>query len=270
MIAMSSSSSSPPSGPPRGAEEEASAEFAAGVTACLRSWSALRTAVESGWGGGGGESVDKAEELRGHLLRHASSYAAGGGGGAAQLEDDLAVYLEEEFSVTLEDGSERQVASQILRLYDECCRGSGNYEGARNLVRAANQAAALQLVHPARVESTEYDDTGDEEDDDDDDDDGEDAMVVDTEEQPANNATALPATTASSSSRRPTSAAEYAAQPLFAGATTTKRQRQGLTDNNKPVRQLGEPEPPQPRQDPAVDGDGFAPVPTKRKGRKSS
>ena len=39
-------------------------EFRAGVSACLRSWSALRTAVESGWGGGDRESQNKAEGLR--------------------------------------------------------------------------------------------------------------------------------------------------------------------------------------------------------------
>lgn len=39
-------------------------EFRAGVTACLRSWSALRTAVESGWGGGERESQGKADDLR--------------------------------------------------------------------------------------------------------------------------------------------------------------------------------------------------------------
>lgn len=39
-------------------------EFRAGVTACLRSWSALRTAVDSGWGGGERESQVKADDLR--------------------------------------------------------------------------------------------------------------------------------------------------------------------------------------------------------------
>ena len=43
-------------------------EFRAGVTACLRSWSALRTAVESGWGGGERESQGKADDLRKYIL----------------------------------------------------------------------------------------------------------------------------------------------------------------------------------------------------------
>ena len=38
------------------------AEFHAGITATLRSWSALRTSVESEWGGP--QSKTKAEELR--------------------------------------------------------------------------------------------------------------------------------------------------------------------------------------------------------------
>lgn len=44
-------------------------EFQLGATACLRSWSALRTAVESGWGGGERESQAKAEELRNYILQ---------------------------------------------------------------------------------------------------------------------------------------------------------------------------------------------------------
>jgi pre-rRNA-processing protein TSR2 len=43
-------------------------EFRGGVTACLRSWSALRTAVESGWGGGERESQTKADDLRNSIL----------------------------------------------------------------------------------------------------------------------------------------------------------------------------------------------------------
>jgi Pre-rRNA-processing protein TSR2. len=46
--------------------ETASAEFQAGVTAVLRSWSAFRTAVESGWGGAA--SKEKAEFLRTHIF----------------------------------------------------------------------------------------------------------------------------------------------------------------------------------------------------------
>lgn len=43
-------------------------EFQAGVTACLRSWSALRTAVQSGWGGGERESQAKADDLRKNIF----------------------------------------------------------------------------------------------------------------------------------------------------------------------------------------------------------
>lgn len=47
---------------------DAMEEFRAGVTACLRSWSALRTAVESGWGGGERESQVKADTLRTNIF----------------------------------------------------------------------------------------------------------------------------------------------------------------------------------------------------------
>ena len=39
------------------------------------------------------------------------------------LEDNLAIYLEEEFSVNLEDDSERQVALDIFQLYERCWVG---------------------------------------------------------------------------------------------------------------------------------------------------
>lgn len=44
-------------------------EFQLGTTACLRSWSALRTAVEAGWGGGQLECQAKAEELRRYIFQ---------------------------------------------------------------------------------------------------------------------------------------------------------------------------------------------------------
>lgn len=43
-------------------------DFRAGVTACLRSWSALKAAVESGWGGGERISQEKADNLRTSIL----------------------------------------------------------------------------------------------------------------------------------------------------------------------------------------------------------
>ena len=100
-------------------------EFQSGVTAVLRSWSALRTAVEKGWGGGERESQKKAEGLRRNIFEILNgekcpvpNYEI------FDLADDLAIYIEEEFSVTLEDDSERQVAETIFQMYEECFNGN--------------------------------------------------------------------------------------------------------------------------------------------------
>ena len=95
-------------------------EFRAGVTACLRSWSALRTAVESGWGGGERESQAKAEDLRQNIFNLLDGTKFPPSCDELDLADSLAIFLEEEFSVTLEDNSEQQVAQTIFKMYEGC------------------------------------------------------------------------------------------------------------------------------------------------------
>lgn len=172
-------------------------EFRAGVTATLRSWSALRAAVESGWGGV--HSQEKAEELRQHI------YDAFDGLSPKMdqydLEDNLAIYMEEQFSVVLEDDSERQVASVIYRMFEECLKGDVTL--ARQTVESAKRSEAIKNAFPVHVQSTE--------DDDDDDDDMD--------------------TTSENSS---TTAQEYAAESLFGKA------KKPPNEPLQPVRQLGE------------------------------
>jgi pre-rRNA-processing protein TSR2 len=77
-------------------------EFRAGVTACLRSWSAFRTAVESGWGGGEIESQAKADDLRRSIFQIMDgSQCPPQNFDVNDLADNLSIYVEEEFSVTL-------------------------------------------------------------------------------------------------------------------------------------------------------------------------
>lgn len=125
---------------------QAEQEFLAGLTACLRSWSALRTAVESGWGGT--ESNAKAQDLREIIARELPKLEV------EDLTDNLAIYMEEEFSVTLEDESERQVADTLFRLYEQCQRG--DFSLARELV--TQQAAAEKVQFPVNIQSSEVDD----------------------------------------------------------------------------------------------------------------
>ena len=204
------------------------AEFQAGVTAALRSWSALRTAVETDWGGA--ESHAKAEDLRTNIL---SQFDTSGKPKMEQeeLEDNLVDYMEEEFSVVLEDGSERQLAEVIYRMYDACARGDATL--ARQVVANAQKVVSTLPAQKAVVQ------TEGELDDDDDDD------------EMAGSGAQISSATA---------AASYASEGLFGPAPTAKPQA-----NLPPPRQLGEAAPEKPQVE--VDDDGFAAV-SPRKGRK--
>jgi len=208
-------------------------EFRAGVTACLRSWSALRTAVESGWGGGERESQAKAEELRRSIFDIMNgSQCPIPNFDQIDLADELAIYLEEQFSVTLEDDSEKQVAEAIFRMYETCA--SGDTSIARQTVAHASNAVAFSSQFPVQLQTTEHDD---------DDDEMTDQPEVSTVGQ-ASAATQI--------------LADYNSKPLFGEAKMVT----GVTTS---VRQLGE-------RDASIeavtemDEDGFAPV--KPKGRR--
>jgi len=218
-------------------------EFRAGVTASLRSWSALRTAVESGWGGA--DSLQKAQDLRANIFEHfdGSSVPPKAFEDVMDLEDSLAIFMEEEFSLTLEDGSERQVADVIWRLYAACARGDVTL--AHQVVAEAERAAVQQPAASAAavIQSPEQEDDDDEE-------------MMDTTEPTTSTTTTTTAVSAPLSTFG--SAAEYALQPLFGPPPPKKAQHEAPPP---PVRQLGEAAAPI-AKDPgvALDEDGFAPV----------
>jgi pre-rRNA-processing protein TSR2 len=235
-------------------------DFRAGVTACLRSWSAFRTAVESSWGGSTRDSLLKAEALRGHIYeifdgRHCplSNYSMD------DLADNLAIYLEEEFSVTLEDQSEQQVAEMIFRMYETCYKGDVSV--AHQMV--AHAEAAISLVtsqYPVQIQSPEHDDSDSDSDDEMiDTDDAPDAAAdakVQQQQQPSDSAM----TTITTTPRPMTTPAEYAAAPLFGPPIP-----ETVAPMGPPPRQLGDVIPEEPTVE--VDEDGFAPVKSKGKRR---
>jgi pre-rRNA-processing protein TSR2 len=218
-------------------------DFHAGVTACLRSWSAFRTAAESGWGGGLRESQAKADGLRQIIFDLMDGKACPPPNFSIEdFADNLAIYMEEEFSITLEDNSESQVAEAIFKMYEGCCNGNPTY--ARQMVEYAETAVTASAQFPVQVQST-----GDDDDDDED-------MIessAPTDPQP-------PGVFAVEAPPPPTfgSLAEYAAAPLFGSAlkvyVPTGPVRQ-LGDTGAEVAPVAE-----------VDDDGFAPV--KPKARK--
>jgi len=110
--------------------EQTLQEFQAGVTAVLRSWSPLKTAVANEWGGI--DSKSKANDLRSHILQAFAQKLVD----QYELEDNLLLYMEEEFSIVLEDSSEQQVAMTICSMYQQCCQ-HGNYTTCRQMVSLA-------------------------------------------------------------------------------------------------------------------------------------
>jgi pre-rRNA-processing protein TSR2 len=224
---------------PAMSQSEIMEEFRAGVTACLRSWSAFRTAVETGWGGP--DSQAKADALRDHIYEiFDGSSNPPKAIEQEDLEDNLAVYLEEQFSVVLEDNSERQVADTLFQMYDGCYKGDVTL--ARQMVAAAESAVASSAAYPVKVQSNEHDD------DDDDDD------MVDAAESDGATATMEPL------GAMPLASA-YASQSVFGAPSKPKRPVAA-----EPQRQLGQgPEPP---KEVELDDEGFAPAKSKRKPRK--
>ena len=201
-------------------------EFRAGVTACLRSWSALRAAINCGWGGH--QSAQKAETLRVDIYKHfdGSSFPPKSIE-IWDLEDALAIYMEEEFSITLEDDSEKQVAQCIWQMYEDCSKGDVTL--CRRMVQSAEAIETQSHEFPVHVQ----DDNSMDEDD-------------EGSEAPTNNILPTPST-----------AQAYASGSVF--ATTIAKP----AAPPKQARQLGEAPPEKPQAE--VDEDGFAAIPTKKK-----
>jgi pre-rRNA-processing protein TSR2 len=229
-------------------------EFRAGVTACLRSWSALRTAVQSEWGGP--TSIEKAETLREEVINAMIQKKMTD---IIDLEDALAIFMEEEFSIVLDDNSEKQVASTVFRMFEEACSLNQSSSFALQIVQMAEKVT-MEFGHlPLHIQSSEPM----EEDDDDIDENG--ISPNEIMEMDANDSE-VDATTAQveASLNVAICPAEYAAQPLF-GLSREQRRLQILQKNDRPVRQLGEPVPEPLQMQPVADEDGFVSVSTSRR-----
>jgi pre-rRNA-processing protein TSR2 len=211
--------------------------FQAGVTATLRTWSALKTAVDQSWGGS--DSATKAEDLRSNIFTYFDGTSPNPKMTLYDLEDNLGAYMEEEFGVVLEDNSEREVAELIWRMY-ECC-AKGDCTLANRVVEDAIWAE--EQLQGSGVKSIIK--NGDDDDDDDDD-----AMKDSDNEAGGDD-------TMNSTATNSTNAVEYSSGYLFGNPSKPKKEL-------PPPRQLGEAEPEKPI--PELDDDGFAMVVTKKKG----
>lgn len=245
--------------------------FQAGVTAILRSWSALRTAVEQSWGGPSSHS--KAEDLRAIIFQfYDGSSSTKMKMDAYELEDNLLLYMEEEFGVVLEDGSEVEIANLICNMYEACVmRGDVTMAQSvvQNAIRAeeAMKASNVKSVFQSGQEDLEEDDGDDDDEDDDDDIMEEDDCDTMGEGAGNTNHLGLGQRDQYESMQSMNNGQEaiqismeeaFASGSLFGGPPTKPKK------DLPPPRQLGEPEPEKPQ--PVVDEDGFAMVPTKKKG----
>mmetsp|Transcript_7059 Transcript_7059/g.10118 ORF Transcript_7059/g.10118 Transcript_7059/m.10118 type:complete len:253 (-) Transcript_7059:405-1163(-) len=241
--------------------EEATFEFQAGVTAVLRSWSAFRTAVENEWGGT--NSLSKAENLRTHIFT-CFEYTNNQNNPASTvvtmqrpkmeleaLEDNLFLYLEEEYTIVLEDESEKQVARVIFQMFEMC--GRGDFSLSRRIVSQEQEKSANANGMPKstiKVEGEIDDDDSDEEMED----------IKPSQEETMENPP--PTNLMSGMESTPWRAKLYASEYLFG---IPPEVRLAMKANEATVRQLGEAV--QEKSAPMVDDDGFMVV-TKKKGNR--
>ena len=221
-------------------------EFRKGVTAVLRSWSALRTAVESGWGGV--QSQEKAERLRDSILEYMMS-SSSSSLDIQDLEDALAIYMEEEFSIQLEDKSEQQVARDVWFMHEGCVRHRSPLRCQQIISKLSSASSQLMMNLPSQaiqeqqkqqqqqaMQSSEFDD-------DEDDDDVMESTIVANKNNSYN----------------------YDDQSYtFVFGPPPKSSLS--TEPSEPLRQLGEAPSEKPEME--LDDDGFAPVTRKRRNNK--
>jgi pre-rRNA-processing protein TSR2 len=215
-------------------------------------------AVQHEWGGS--ESASKAQDLRTNILTYFDGSSPNPRMSQDELEDNLVTYLEEEFGVVLEDNSEREIADLIWRMYAECARGECGLVRmvVENAVRAEEKMSGVKSVIQSEGGMDESSDEDDDEKEGGDDgmDGGGEGAMEEEEEKPQS--TSLQS---SASGITPMSYEAYASGMLFGSQQPTKPEK-----DLPPPRQLGEKEPE--KSQPEVDDDGFAAVPTKRRGKR--
>ncbi len=202
---------------------------------------------------GGADSYNKAEILRSLILERYSSNASSVME-VYELEDNLVSYMEEEFSLWLEDNSERHVAQSIIQMYEQCRQGI--FTLSREMVAIAERLRLEQgYCAPVICQGNENDD------DDDDDDDSckrpstNNCTNMNHDNSPAdanmeNTPSMMDPTSTFAASIIPPIIIEYATGSLFGNPAMAKKRE----TTQKVKRQLGEPTM---EDKPMMDEDGF-------------
>ncbi|KAG2176230.1 hypothetical protein INT43_005464 [Umbelopsis isabellina] len=139
------------------------AAFAEGLGYILKSWTALKLAVEQEWGGP--DSIEKREWMAETLVEYF-------GANAKKLdefdvEDILVQIMSDEFHTDLEDGSAFAVSKHLISLFNQCIHGDhSEVAKLREKFASRSQQPAGQSGNNEGDSDTDGDDDGSEGDDD--------------------------------------------------------------------------------------------------------
>lgn len=116
--------------------------FEEGVRLIFDRWTALKLAVEQGWGGTQSreKALDVLDDVVDWFYRRKEHYDD-------ELEEELQAALSEDFNCDCEDGSPLAVAKALTGLYRDLCQGSmAELERLRATAPASTQSCRLEQV----------------------------------------------------------------------------------------------------------------------------
>ncbi|KAJ1893133.1 rRNA accumulation- protein [Kickxella alabastrina] len=153
--------------------------FIEGVDHILAKWTALALAVENEWGGS--DTEDKRENMVDEVVEFFNNAAAKRQRPEpTDLEAILLDIMTEDFNISLEDGSEKEVAARLTAIFIECINGNHSTVNKLAEEREAREARDTNANAVKRSQAAARPDAdGSESSSEDDDSDSDDAMDED-------------------------------------------------------------------------------------------
>ncbi|KAF9896407.1 hypothetical protein BX616_007518 [Lobosporangium transversale] len=150
--------------------------FREGVQYLFYSWTALKLAVDGEWGGH--DSEDKRDWFIDTIVDYFGQH--GKNVDTFDLEDILVQIMNDEFSILLEDQSERHIAKVLEQLFQECTHGK--YDLVQTLKQDSQKVSgALKDSKSQKQNQGDDDDSSDDDDGDDNESNGGNNMDVEME-----------------------------------------------------------------------------------------